>query len=150
MNILIIYDTYSGGTQAATEYLALMLNENGHNAIVKRVTDINASEISDYGTVFFASPSWLENDKEGQPHINFLRFIESAKDIQFADKKFAFMGLGDESYAHFCNGIEIIKRFVQEKGGSILGEPLKIDSYYMNTEKNNEKIKSWLETIPLN
>ena len=67
----------------------------------------------------------------------------------FANKNIALMGLGDETYAHFCGGVDILKKFLEERGGKILSSPLKLDSYLMKPEECKKIIKEWISALPL-
>ena len=135
MKILIIFETYSGGTEAAVEYMGEVLKDLHHTVEIIHAIDAKPDSFSSHELLLFATPSWLERDREGQPHINFIKFMEKFNKESFANKNIALMGLGDETYAHFCGGVDILKKFLEERGGKILSSPLKLDSYLMKPEK---------------
>ena len=149
MNILIVYETYSGGTLSAVEFIQKVLSNNNHSITIKRAGETKAEEFASFDFIIFGSPSWLENDKDGQPHQNFLILIENASNVSLTGKKFAIFGLGDESYAHFCGGVDVLKNFIIEKGGEVTAEPLKIDNFYMDIQKYEAIMSEWLSTLPL-
>ncbi len=147
MKILIIFETYSGGTKAAVEYIASEMTKSQHKVDIIHAIDATQDSFADYDLFLFATPSWLERDREGQPHINFITFMEKFNKSSFADKKITIMGLGDETYAHFCGGVDVLKKFFEERGGKILSEPLKLDSYYMKDEECKKIMKEWIAKL---
>ena len=149
MKILIIFETYSGGTEAAVEYMGEVLKDLHHTVEIIHAIDAKPDSFSSHELLLFATPSWLERDREGQPHINFIKFMEKFNKESFANKNIALMGLGDETYAHFCGGVDILKKFLEERGGKILSSPLKLDSYLMKPEECKKIIKEWITALPL-
>lgn len=149
MNILIVFETYSGGTMAAAQYVSKILLQKNHTVTLKRANEIELGECTKYDFIFMATPSWLENGQEGQPHLNFIKLLEQGKNISLQGKKFAIFGLGDETYAHFGRGADILANTIQERGGEIVSKPLKIDSYYVDPEKHEKQLTEWLDSLPL-
>lgn len=149
MNILIVFDTYSGGTLDATTYVNKLLSEKNHQVVSKKVSDVTHADFSSSEFIIFATPSWYVDNKDGQPHINFKDITESNEDLHLKNKKVAVFGLGDEAYAHFGGGADVLTTFVKNKGAIIVSDPLKIDSYYANQKNAHEKLRHWIETLPL-
>lgn len=147
MNILITYATYSGGTQAASEYLSQILTDNGHQATVKTISETSFEETLNYDLRIFASPTWDYEGKDGQPHQDFIAWMEKNKDKKFDGKNCAVLGLGDSSYAHFCGAVPIIEEFIKTAGGVLKKDSLKIDGYLFDIEKNNNFILEWSKKI---
>lgn len=147
MKILIVYATYSGSTQAAGEFLSQILINSKHQVAMKPVSEISFENILNYDLCVFASPSWDFEGKEGQPHQDFIDFINKSKDKKITGKSCAIMGLGDSSYAHFCGAVPIIEDFIKNTGGILKVESLKIDGYLYNTEDNNKKISEWAKKL---
>ncbi len=150
MKILLAFETYSGGTMAASEFAAKILTTKGHTVELKRSSELQKTEFDNYDLVILATPSWLERGDEGQPHENFLKFIDTFQGVSFANKKFALFGLGDQTYAHFGRGVDRLATFVTNNGGQIISTPLKIDGFYFNQKQNEEILQSWIENLPLN
>lgn len=150
MNILLVYETYSGGTQAAADIVAKHLSSKGHTLTIKRANEATLPEFTTYDFIILATPSWLERKDEGQPHENFLKLMDTAtENTSFAGKKFALFGLGDETYAHFGRGIDRVGAFVTNYGGEIAVPTLKIDGYLFNPKQSEEQLLSWLDSLPL-
>ncbi|MCS7093029.1 MAG: flavodoxin domain-containing protein [Patescibacteria group bacterium] len=147
MKILVIYATYSGGTQVACEFVIQFLQEWGHDVELKQISQVSSETFDSFDLLIFASPSWNFEDKEGQPHQDFLSWINKNQEINLAKKKTAVFGLGDSSYTSFCGAVDIIKEFLENHNATVILPTLKIDGYLFNQEKNNVLIKEWLKKI---
>lgn len=149
MNILIVYETYSGGTMAAAQLISQYLTDKNHTVTIKKAKDTDLSEFNNYDFVILGTPSWLERKEEGQPHENFIQFMEKYKDISISPVKCAVFGLGDETYAHFGRGADKVAAFLKEKGCEVVTEPYKVDSYYVNQGKHEQAITEWITSLKL-
>ncbi len=147
MNILIAYATYSGGTQAASDFLSQTLTGLGHAVTVKMVSEITFEDTLSYDLRIFSSPSWDNDGLEGQPHIDFITFMKNSDGKKFANKPCAVFGLGDSSYGHFCGAVDIITDFVKKSEGNLIVESLKIDGYLFNMDANNQLLTDWANKI---
>jgi flavodoxin I len=147
MNTLIIFATYSGGTEAAVNVLSETLKAKGQTVTLISPTQTNPEEMTKYDLVILASPSWDTNGKEGQPHEDYFSLIEKSKGKTCDGRKFAIMGLGDSSYPHFCGAVDELEKFVNEIKGALTVPSLKIDGYFYNQEKNNQTIKEWAQKL---
>lgn len=148
MNILIAYDTYSSTTESVVDVIVQKMTEKSHQTKVLRIRDIkNPDEIKGFDLVLFATPSWLERGQEGQPHVSFLEFIDAAKDTSYEEVKFAVIGLGNSTYAHFCQAADILETFMKDKHAQCIKETLKLDAYYENMERETPRLASWLDSL---
>lgn len=146
MNIHIIYDTYSGGTEQASIYLANLLNEKGNTATIAKIRETDINNMNHYDLLILGTPSWWVNEKDGQPHESFDRWMSDA-DVSFQNKKVAIFGLGDESYARFCHGVDILEAFVKERGAEVVTPSLKMEGYLFKVEENQKKLQEWIKTF---
>ena len=146
MNIGIFYATYSGGTQAACEFLSQTLQGMSHQVTMKMISEVTFEDAINYDLIIFSSPTWDYEGKEGQAHQDFMTFMQNSAGKKSPGKNFAVLGLGDSSYVHFCTAVDMIEAFVKEAGGSTK-ESLKIDGYLFDTEKNNGHITEWAKKI---
>lgn len=149
MKILIIYDTYSGGTLDAAQFVYDTLSKKGQSVTIKRSGEITPDDLSVHDFIIFGTPSWFVDNVEGNPHASLLKLMKQAKDLNLTNKKIAIFGLGDETYAHFCGGVDFLEKFVIKQGGKISIESLKLNNYYANLEDCHQKLSSWIETLPL-
>jgi flavodoxin I len=147
MKILILYATYTGGTETAAQTVSETLSSNGHTITLKVVTEANSDEFNSYDVILMCTPTWDFNGKEGQPHEDFISFIEKLKEKDFSGIKFAILGLGDSSYTHFCGSVDVLENFVKETKSTLLCPSLRVDGYFYDQEKNTNLIKDWTNKI---
>jgi flavodoxin I len=147
MKILILYATYSGGTQTASQIVIDTLKIKNHELTSKVPSEINSNEFNNYDLVVMCTPTWDFNGKEGQPHEDFMSFMEKCKGKTWENTSFAIMGLGDSSYTHFCGSVDVLESFVTQIKGKLLIPSLRIDGFFYDQQKNSELIKKWTESI---
>lgn len=147
MKILIVYATYSGGTQMASEFVKQKLDEKNHQTDLKTISEISSDDFKNYDFFIFGSPSWNYDGKEGQPHQDFVFWMENNQNVDLSGKKIAVFGLGDSSYTYFCGAVDILVDFFKNHKAEVVAEYLKIDNYLFDTEKNNKLIEDWLTKI---
>ncbi len=147
MNILILYATYSSGTEIACQTIEGILKQHNHTVTRKLVKETPFDELSEYNLIILGSPSWDHEGREGLPHEDFIHFITLSHFPTLPHKKFAVIGLGDSTYAHFCGAVDHLENFVKHVHGELLLPSLRIDGFYFNQEKNLELIKQWTQQI---
>jgi len=147
MNVGIFYATYSGGTQMAADFLAQDLKASGHNVDLKQISQVSFEDTLTYDLRIFASPSWDDGEKEGQPHVDFISFIKNSSSKDFSNKLCAVFGLGDISYGHFCGAVDHLEEFIKESNGKLITESLKIDNYLMDMDGYNKKLDEWAKSF---
>ncbi|MBI4067205.1 flavodoxin domain-containing protein [Candidatus Gottesmanbacteria bacterium] len=147
MNILLIYASNSGGTFLSSGIIVDVLKKHQHSVVVKNVREADPSEIGNYDLIILGSPSWDYQGKEGQPHQDYLPFLEKAKDKNFPGKPFAIYGLGDSSFAYFTGAVDHLENFVKNIGGKLITTSLRIDGFYFDQENNEKKVTDWAEDL---
>ncbi|MBI2617498.1 flavodoxin domain-containing protein [Candidatus Gottesmanbacteria bacterium] len=147
MDILIVYATNSGGTLLASQEITSVFQKYGYSTTLKNVSEVSFDELSSADLVVFGSPSWDYHGKQGQVQEQYLGFMEKMKGKTFPKKKFAVFGLGDTSYTYFCGSVDNLVNFVKDLGGVLVGDPLRIDGFYFDQEKNTQIIRTWAEKI---
>ena len=143
MKIIILYATYSSGTMTATDALTKSLRTAGHTVTVKLINEVTFDDCLPYDLRIFSSPSWDFEDKGGQPHVDFVAFMEKSAGKNFSGKKCAIFGLGDSTYSHFCGAVDIIEEFIKKSGGQLIIPSLKIDNYFFDMNGYNKKLADW-------
>jgi flavodoxin I len=147
MNTLIIYATYSGGTEAAANILNEELKTKGQTVDLKNPPQAEPADFAKYDLVVLASPSWDTDGKDGQPHEDFFPFMEKAKGLVPDGKKFAVMGLGDSSYPHFCGAADVLEKFISDNKGMLAVPSLRIDGFFYDQDKHTREIKDWANKL---
>ena len=150
MRILIAYATNSGSTYLVAKYVMERLCDRECEMILKNITDVDPDEIDQYDLVAFGSNSWDFERKEGQPHHFFMKFLQTAQNVNWSGCKFILFGCGDRSYQHFCGALDVINDFVTQHGGQVLAEPLRVDRYYFqDPDEVQKEIDNWVAGLPL-
>lgn len=148
MKILVLYATYSGGTQTAADIVANVLKTNATNQVeMKTPTEITPNVLSGYDMIIVGSPSWDYEGKTGMPHQDFINFIDQSKTVDLTGKKVAVFGLGDSTYERFCGAVEHLEEWVKGLKAQLSTESLKIDGFFFNQEVNTEKLKAWAQKL---
>jgi flavodoxin I len=146
MNILLVFATYSSGTQVVSEMITDLLKKQGHEVTLKQVEETAETDLSAPSLVIFGSPSWDIGGEGGNPHEHFLSFIEKST-IPLPGKKFAIFGLWDTAYPIFCGAVDHLEEFVKKLQGTLIVPSLRIDGYFFNTEDANRQIEEWVSQV---
>jgi len=148
MHILIVYATNSGSTFLVAERLEQTLKDSSHDVTVQQFKGLHFEELFRYDLVIWGSHSWDYQKKEGQPHHDVMKFFEGNPDIDFQQRKFALYGLGDKNYAFFTGAVDVMKLFVEQHKGQVIGEPLRINQFYFQDQDTTMKaVEDWCQRI---
>ena len=146
-NILILYATYSGGTEMAVHAVETELVKEHHTVILKTPSQIKLEEILSFESIIFASPSWDYEGKGGQPHEEFFSFFQKAENLNLDEKKIAVFGLGDTSYPEFCGAVNVLEKFVTDRKGALSIPSHRINGFLFNQEEETKKLVEWARTF---
>lgn len=146
MKTLVIYGTLSGSTMTAATVVADTLKAAGHDTTLVMADPSVSAQILSAEAIVFASPSWEDEGKDGQPLPEIRLLIASLTAENLAGKKVAVCGLGDTSYPHFCGAVDVMEGRLKEKGVIPIVPSLKIDRYYSSGD-NEQKVKDWAMTL---
>lgn len=141
--INIIFATNSGGTAAASQIISDTLTALNLNPVIKQAVESTATDLESADVILLGSPSWDYENKEGYPHEDMIKFMDSCTNITLPGKRFAIFGLGDSSYMHFCGAVDHLEEFVKKLGGTLLTPSIRIDGFYYNQEKSSQTLKDW-------
>ncbi len=146
MNVLLLFTTNSGSTQAASDVVRNALTGAGHTVTVKNPKETTFDEVSGADLVVFASPSWDYEGKEGQPHEDFNALLKEFEGKTLEGKPFAIVGLGDTSYTHYCGAVDVLEEYVGKLNAKLAVPSLRIDRYYQNSDAP-QAVKTWAENL---
>lgn len=150
MKMLLAYATYSSGTDLASQLVASTISEKDIAVDRKEIREVEPETLKNYDYIVFATPSWRTRKGDGQPHEFFLDFMDKTDKTDKADfngLKFAIFGLGDTAYTHFGGAVDELTKFVKERGGVIVVQPLKIDGFYFNQHENEKILVDWANAL---
>lgn len=123
--ILMVYCSMTGNTETIAGLVEKGVKEGGLEIVRKDVLEVEAREITNYGTVILGSYTW----GDGEIPDEFLDFYDEISTLDFTGKKFAVFGSGDTSYENFCGAVNILEEMIVENGGEIILESLKVEQY---------------------
>lgn len=139
---LIIYGSTTGNTEFTAEEIETTLKENNVDVTLKNVTDVGVEEFEKKFDIYLLGAStWGEDEIELQE--DFIDFFDDMKKApSFEGKRFAVFGCGDSSYDYFCGAVDAIEERITAKGGTLVGELLKIDG-----DPETEEIREWTQSV---
>lgn len=124
--ILMIFGSTTGNTENVADSIHETLKTKGHEVTFKNVMDTKVSELTGKDDlVLLGSSTWGEDEKELQE--DFIPFYEDMDSIDLSDRKLGIFGCGDSSYEFFCGGVDLLEERVEETGGKLVIESLRID-----------------------
>ncbi len=127
----------------ASQTVLETLTKSGHNVVLKTAVETKVEDLIASDLIVLGSPSWDYDGKEGQPHEDFIKFIELIKSVSLENKLFAVFGLGDSSYMNFCGAVSALEEFVKNVKGKLVAESLKIDGYFLDQQKSTQSLTDW-------
>jgi flavodoxin len=114
---------------------------------MKTIAELKFEDTLLYDLRIFSSPTWDNEGLEGQPHVDFVAFMKNNAGKKFDGKACAVFGLGDSSYGHFCEAVNMTEEFLKKAGAKIVAPSLKIDGYLFNVDANNKLLTDWANTL---
>lgn len=149
MKILILYATYSGGTQLAGQIIKEALEKKGHTGTLRNVFEFDPKEIKNYEFLILGSNTWFELKEEGQMNSGYHELKDRMGKVTLGGKKCAIYTLGDSNLYNvsFCKSADHLEEFVKEYKGVSITPPLKIDRFYFDEEEQTKRILQWAESV---
>ena len=141
---LLIYGSTTGNTESVALKVAKILENNGVETTVKNVTEATIAELGDgFDITLFGSSTWGDDSIEFQEDFEpFYQQLGGA--VQLRGKKVALFGCGDSSYEYFCGAVDKLEEKMEELGGMIVNEPLRIDGDPGDAE---DEIEDWAKAV---
>lgn len=146
MKCIVIYATLSGSTMSAANIVADTLKAAGHEVEYVSADSSPKDQMKAAQAVVFASPSWEDEGKDGQPLPDMTQFIKSLSAEDLAGKKVAICGLGDTSYMHFCGAVDVMESLLKGLNVTPVVPSLRVDRYY-SVPDNEKKVREWTENL---
>jgi flavodoxin I len=140
---VIIYGSTTGNTESTADMIDNVLRENGMETVVKNVVNASVEELNkDYDLIMLGSSTWGDDEIVLQEDFN--EFYEDMHKIALNGRKVAVFGCGDSSYEYFCGAVDAIQEKVEEIGGALIADALKIDGDPMDAK---DEIIEWAATV---
>lgn len=133
MKIGVFYASMSGNTESIADIIAEELKEQNHEVVVEDFMSVQtASDLLNYDLTFIGMYTWGEGDYPDEC----LDIIEEIEQLELDSQPFAIFGSGDTSYPEFCGALDQLQRLIEEQGGTVIGNPLRIE---FNPEPEDEE-----------
>ena len=123
---LILFGSTTGNTENVADRIGKTLSDAGFDVSIKNVAKASIADLDDsYAVILLGASTWGDAEIEFQE--DFASFYEEMDKADLKGKKVALFGCGDSSYPHFCGAVTLLEQKVEELGGTLLNEPLRID-----------------------
>lgn len=140
---VIIYGSTTGNTESTAEMIEVVLRDNGMETAVINAANTSVEELQkDYDLILLGSSTWGDDEIELQEDFN--EFYADMGRIPLNGRKVAVFGCGDSSYEYFCGAVDAIQEKVEEIGGTLITEALKIDG---DPSDAKDEIREWAATV---
>lgn len=146
MKCTVVYATLSGSTMSAANVVTEALKAGTHEVEYVSADSMPKDQVKNAQAVVFASPSWEDEGKDGQPLPDMTHFIKSLTAEDLAGKKVAICGLGDTSYVHFCGAVDVMEGLLKGLNATPIVPSLRVDRYY-SVPDNEKKVRDWAEGL---
>jgi len=146
MQGIIIYATHTGNTYMVSKTILEEVSSQ-MPLLMKKAKDVVREDLDDASVLLIGSSSWDWQGNRGYPIDEMMKFLDSMGEVDLSGKKIMLFGCGDRDYEHFCGALDVIGEKVRERGGQIMGEPLRVDKYYLNEAENKKLVVEWCESV---
>ncbi|MBX9974717.1 flavodoxin [Cytobacillus firmus] len=139
MKIGVFYASMSGNTEAIADIISGELKDQNHDVDLEDFMSVqSAAELLNYDLTFIGMYTWGDGDYPDEC----LDMIEEIEQLDLENHPFALFGSGDTSYPEFCGALDHLRRLIEEQGGTVVGNPLRIE---FNPEpEDEEEIKKFV------
>lgn len=139
MKIGVFYASMSGNTEAIADIISGELKDQNHDVDLEDFMSVqSAAELLNYDLTFIGLYTWGDGDYPDEC----LDMIEEIEQLDLENHPFAIFGSGDTSYPEFCGALDHLQRLIEEQGGTVVGNPLRIE---LNPEpEDEEEIKKFV------
>jgi flavodoxin short chain len=141
--VLIIFGSTTGNTERMAEIIKGQLEETAKEIEVKNVTQASVEDLTaDYDLVLLGCAAYGFDSIELQE--DFQEFYEKINNIQLNGKPYAVFAPGDSSYEFFCGSVDMLQEKMDEIGGKMVVDALRIDG---DPEDFENDIAGWVKSI---
>ena len=133
MRLKLVYGSDTGNTENVIDNYLLSIFEPHFEIETISVSQITPEDWESHDFYVLSIPTWYD----GELQSDWEDYFEEFQTIDFTGKTVAVFGLGDQiGYDEwFCDGVGILAKVVEEKGGKVIGHTEKDDSFDFETSK---------------
>jgi flavodoxin short chain len=140
---LIVYGTTTGNTEEMAGLIKSRLANAGIETEMKNVTETAVEDLTaDHDLLLLGCPAYGDDTVELQE--DFEAFSEQLNGLNLNGKKTAVFAPGDSGYEHFCGSVDLLEERMEELGGTLLVDGLKVDGDPGDAE---DDIEEWTQSI---
>lgn len=123
--ILIAYASQTGNTELMAEVMGDFLEKEGHDVVTETFDFdwVDPESFINYDGILVGTHTW----DDGEMPYEVEDFYEDLEDIDIKNMLFGVFGSGDSFYDDFGGAIDLIAGRLENLGGLIIGERLKVD-----------------------
>jgi flavodoxin I len=107
--IAIIYESFSGNTETTKDLIEEELGAQGIECDVFKPRNLDPVRIHEYDGIIFGTLSW----GDGALPRTFSKLVPEMDRLE--GKVVGVFGTGDDTYSHFCGGVDVIVNILKEK-----------------------------------
>jgi flavodoxin short chain len=139
---LIIFGSTTGNTEEMAGMVKTILEQSDFEVEIKEVTEASTTDLTaDHDLLLLGCPAYGDDEIELQE--DFADFYEQFDGTRLDGKPFAVFAPGDSSYDHFCGSVDMLEDKMNDMGGKMVNDGLKIDGDPGDAEG---EIDSWVQS----
>lgn len=142
-NVLIVYGSTTGNTETVANDIAGIIKGAGHAVTVLDAGSAKAAGLcAGYDCVLFGCSTWGDDAIELQD--DFIPLFDAFDSIGASGVKVASFGCGDSSYTYYCGAVDSINEKLEQLGGKMIAQGLKIDG---DPSDASDDIEAWAKAV---
>jgi flavodoxin I len=143
LKALIVYGSTTGNTQALASLLEEGLSTKGYAVTLLDASNAKPENICQgYDLVLLGCSAW--GDDEIVLQDDFEPFFQQLHTSGVAGHKCACFATGDSSFTYFCGAADTIEKRLEELGGQLIMDSLKIEG---SPSPNDKEVQRWLDEL---
>ena len=127
---LVVYGSTTGNTEMLASYIADTMKAHGVDVRIGNVADTDVEDLLNYDIILLGSSTW----GDGELQEDFISFYDDLQGMSLKGKRGAAFGVGDSSYGHFCEAVDLLQKKLKTCGAEIIAEGLKVDGDVIDAE----------------
>lgn len=144
--LLIIFGTETGNSEALADDAKSFAGEYGLDAKIMDMDDVSVEDLSNSKRLLICCSTWGEGDQPTNAEDLYEEVCES-EDGCMSDVNFAVLALGDTAYEFFCESGKQWDTIIEQKGGTRVNDRIDCDVDYDDDDECENWIKATLEKL---
>ncbi len=148
-NIAVVYASLSGSAQRVAEQVLQTAQETWSNAQIELIDMLvaNPDAFTSFDFIFIGASTYGEGDLNPFAEIFVASLSGREAEQMWKDIPFAIFALGDSSYINFCSSAELLEKFVEDHGGTVVPPILKIDVLTQDWDEQVSLVSTWVRSF---